>query len=182
MASFNQIVLLIGDIEDRQRGATCHSPFPVTCLIWENVVTLLRRCAILSASAAISQPAHPSYYNALYIPPTNASHISSAQGQKTSITIFSKTYEVNERQFIWVFVAEQPFGICCTHYFIGWLSSVAKMYSNINNFFFFFLNRYSFKSTAKARQMARQPGSWHLDMPANVTFQYKKKKKKKNYP
>lgn len=78
IASFNQIVLLIGDTGDRQRRAVTdsrHSPFPVTCLIWEKAENLLCCSFILSTSAAISPPAHPSYYNALYISPTNASHI-----------------------------------------------------------------------------------------------------------
>lgn len=136
-------------------------------LIWENLETPRCCSAILSASAAISQPAHPSYYNALYISSTNASHISSLRGQKTSITIFSNTYELNERQFICSVFSRAPFWhhLCAGFYALiypGWKNK--KKHSFQYKPFFFFKFCYYFKSTVKARQMVRQP--WEL------TFRY----------
>lgn len=134
-------------------------------LIWENLETPRCCSAILSASAAISQPAHPSYYNALYISSTNASHISSLRGQKTSITIFSNTYELNERQFICSVFSRAPFWhhLCSGFYALiypGWKKKHSFQYKS----FFFLKFCYYFKSTVKARQMVRQP--WEL------TFRY----------
>lgn len=135
-------------------------------LIWENLETPRCCSAILSASAAISQPAHPSYYNALYISSTNASHISSLRGQKTSITIFSNTYELNERQFICSVFSRAPFWhhLCAGFYALiypGWKNKKNHSFQ-YKPFFFKFC--YYFKSTVKARQMVRQP--WEL------TFRY----------
>lgn len=69
MASFNQIVLQIGEDEDGRCGAvrdTCHSPFH-SCLIWRKLHLLSYRHLQLDFI---------SYSNALYISSTNASHIS----------------------------------------------------------------------------------------------------------
>lgn len=138
-------------------------------LIWENLETPRCCSAILSASAAISQPAHPSYYNALYISSTNASHISSLRGQKTSITIFSNTYELNERQFICSVFSRAPFWhhLCAGFYALiypGWKNK--KKHSFQYKPFFFFLS-FAIISKAPLRldRWWDNLGSWHLDMP-----------------
>ena len=105
MASFNQIVLLIGDVEDRQRQAvrdTCHSSF-------QSHVFDLRKHTDCFA-APLSYQHLQLYLNRpvchiimpFYISPTNASHIWSSLGQKKKNinNYFSQTYEMNEGQFI----------------------------------------------------------------------------------
>ena len=105
MASFNQIVLLIGDAEDRQRQAvrdTCHSSF-------QSHVFDLRKHTDCFA-APLSYQHLQLYLNRpvchiimpFYISPTNASHIWSSLGQKKKNinNYFSQTYEMNEGQFI----------------------------------------------------------------------------------
>lgn len=122
MASFNQIVLLIGDVEDRQRRAvrdTCRSPFQshvfdlrkhTDCfaapLSYQNLQLYLNRPVRL-----IIMP--------FYISPTNASHIWSSRCQKkTSITIFLRRVKLTRGSSFAVFRAEQTFWrLLCTLFY-----------------------------------------------------------------